>query len=225
MSEGTDFLYPFIEGDERDAEPLLRDLAESAQGKDAISRALQRATLDREAASIDAAAAAMAERFAAGGRMFTFGNGGSSTDAASLASLFARPGAGVALAARCLADDTAVITALANDVGFDLVFSRQLIAHAEPGDIALGISTSGNSRNLIVAFDEAARRGLLTVGLAGYDGGEMAASEHVQHCLVVRDDSVHRIQESQAALGFALWRAVQERVAARDVPIGVASHG
>jgi len=224
MSEGTDFLYPFIEGDERDADTLLRDLAASAQGKDAISRALQEATLDREATSIDGAAAAMAERFAAGGRLFTFGNGGSSTDAASLASLFARPVAGVALAARCLADDTAVITALANDVGFDLVFSRQLIAHAEAGDIALGISTSGNSRNLITAFDEAARRGLLTVGLAGYDGGEMAASEHVQHCLVVRDDSVHRIQESQAALGFALWRAVQERVS-RDVPTPVASHG
>ena len=93
--------------------------------------------------------------------------------------MFARPVEGVALAARCLADDTAVLTALANDVGFELVFSRQLIAHADPGDIALGISTSGNSRNLIAAFDEAARRGLLTIGLAGYGGGEMAASEHV----------------------------------------------
>ena len=107
-----------------------------------------------------------------------------------------------------------MLTALANDVGFELVFSRQLIAHAEPGDIALGISTSGNSRNLLVAFEEAARRGLLTIGLAGYDGGEMAASEHVQHCLVVRDDSVHRVQETQAALGYALWRAVQDRGAA-----------
>jgi D-sedoheptulose 7-phosphate isomerase len=217
MSEGTDFLYPFIDGDERDADSLLRDLAASAQAKDAISRALQRATLDREATSIDAAGAAMAERFATGGRLFTFGNGGSSTDAASLASLFARPAVGLGLAARCLADDTAVLTALANDVGFELVFSRQLIAHAEPGDIALGISTSGNSRNLVAAFDEAARRGLLTVGLAGYDGGEMAASGHVQHCLVVRDDSVHRVQETQAVLGYALWRAVQERV-------GVAAH-
>ena len=151
----------------------------------------------------------MAQRFAAGGRLFTFGNGGSSTDAASLAALFARPPTGTPLAARCLADDSAVLTALANDVGFELVFSRQLIAHSEPSDIALGISTSGNSRNLLVAFEEASRRGLLTVGIAGYDGGEMAASEHVQHCLVVRDDSVHRVQETQAALGYALWRAVQ----------------
>jgi D-sedoheptulose 7-phosphate isomerase len=213
VSEGTDFLYPFIEGDERDAEALLRDLAASAEGKGAVSGALQRATLDREAASIDAAAVAMAQRFAGGGRLFTFGNGGSSTDAASLASLFARPAWGSALPARCLADDSAVLTALANDVGFDLVFSRQLIAHAERGDIALGISTSGNSRNLIVAFGEAARRGLLTIGIAGYDGGEMAASEHVQHCLVVRDDSVHRVQETQAALGYALWCRVRQRIA------------
>ena len=85
-----------------------------------------------------------------------------------------RPPAGRPLPARCLADDPAVLTALANDVGFELVFSRQLIAHAGPDDIALGISTSGNSRNLLAAFAEAARRGLLTLGLAGYDGGDMA---------------------------------------------------
>ena len=217
MSEGTDFLYPFIEGDERDTAALLRDLAASAEGKGAVSSALQRATLDREAPAIDAAAAAMAQRFAGGGQLFTFGNGGSSTDAASLASLFARPAWGAALPARCLADDSAVLTALANDVGFDLVFSRQLIAHAEPGDIALGISTSGNSRNVLVALEEATRRGLMTVGIAGYDGGEMGASEHVRHCLVVRDDSVHRVQETQAALGDALWHGVQERMSAGAV--------
>jgi D-sedoheptulose 7-phosphate isomerase len=214
VSEGTDFLYPFIEGDERDADALLHDLAASAEGKGAVSVALQVATIEREASTLDAAAQAMATRFASGGRLFTFGNGGSSTDAASLASLFAQPPSGVALAARCLVDDSAVLTALANDVGFELVFSRQLIAHAEPSDIALGISTSGNSRNLLVAFEEAARRGLLTIGVAGYDGGEMAESAHVDHCLVVRDDSVHRVQETQAALGYALWRAVQSRCGA-----------
>ena len=105
------------------------------------------------------------------------------------------------------------------------MFARQLIAHAEPGDIALGHSTSGNSRNLLVAFDEAARRGLLTIGIAGYDGGEMAASEHVQHCLVVRDDSVHRVQETQAALGYALWHRVQERMGAGVVASSEVSSG
>jgi D-sedoheptulose 7-phosphate isomerase len=109
-----------------------------------------------------------------------------------------------------------VLTALGNDVGFELVFSRQLIAHAGALDIAVGLSTSGNSRNLLQCFAEAAGRGLLTIGLAGYNGGEMATSPHVQHCLVVDADSVHRIQETQAALGFALWRAVQSGLANQE---------
>ncbi len=117
-----------------------------------------------------------------------------------------------AACARNLVDDSAVLTALGNDVGFDLVFSRQLIAHAGEDDIAIGLSTSGNSRNLLQAFAEGARRGMLTVGIAGYSGGEMAQSPDVQHCLVVNADSVHRIQETQAALGLALWRAVQSRL-------------
>jgi D-sedoheptulose 7-phosphate isomerase len=104
------------------------------------------------------------------------------------------------------------VTALGNDVGFDLVFSRQLIAHGAPGDITVGISTSGSSRNVLTAFAEARTRGMITVGLAGYDGGEMAGAPDLQHCLVVRSDSVHRIQETQAALGFSLWAAVQQRL-------------
>jgi len=146
--------------------------------------------------------------------LFTFGNGGSSTDAASLASLFVRPPWGQPVRARSLVDDSAVLTALGNDVGFELVFSRQLIAHASGADVVIGLSTSGNSRNLLRCFEEADGRGLLTIGIAGYNGGEMAASPHVRHCLVVDADSVHRIQETQAALGFALWKAVQSRLEA-----------
>ena len=144
--------------------------------------------------------------------MFAFGNGGSSTDAASLAALFIQPPWGQPLPARDLVDDYAMLTALGNDVGFDLIFSRQLIAHATEEDIAIGFSTSGNSRNLLQAFAEAGKRGLLTIGIAGYSGGDMAQSPHVQHCLVVNADSVHRIQETQAALGFALWREVQAQM-------------
>ena len=184
MPEGTDFLYPFIEGDERDADALLVDLGRSAAAKAEESARLRSATLTRSRADLDAAATAMAGAFAAGGRLFTFGNGGSSTDAASLATLFARPPWGRALPARGLVEDTAIVTALGNDVGFELVFSRQLIAHAGPADIAVGLSTSGSSRNLLAAFAEARGRGVLTIGLAGYDGGEMAASPDVQHCLV-----------------------------------------
>jgi len=216
MSDAADFLYPFIEGDERDVGTLLVDLSRSAEAKVTASAELRRTTLDNSTDVIERAATAMTDRFVMGGRLFVFGNGGSSTDAASIASLFVRPPWGQPLPARNLVDDSAVLTALGNDVGFELVFSRQLIAHAGALDIAVGLSTSGNSRNLLQCFAEAAGRGLLTIGLAGYNGGEMATSPHVQHCLVVDADSVHRIQETQAALGFALWRAVQSGLANQE---------
>ncbi|MDQ6696292.1 MAG: SIS domain-containing protein [Actinomycetota bacterium] len=204
----TDFLYPFIDAEERDASSLLTDLARSAEAKAAESRDLAADTLAASGDAIAAAAGAIAERFTAGGRLFAFGNGGSSTDAAGVATLLVRPPTGPSLPARSLAADTAVLTALGNDVGFDLVFSRQLIAYASASDIALGLSTSGSSENLAVAFAEARHRGLLTIGLAGFDGGRMAVSPDIDHCIVVRSDSVHRIQEAQAAVIVALWRGV-----------------
>src|SRR5207344_1974680 len=106
---------------ERDVGALLADLAASAAAKGVASDQLRVATLERSGAQVLAAAEEMAARFAAGGRLFTFGNGGSSTDAAALAALFARPPWGVALPARSLVEDTAVLTALGNDVGFELV--------------------------------------------------------------------------------------------------------
>jgi D-sedoheptulose 7-phosphate isomerase len=206
-------LYPFLDDERPDVPALLADLADSAMAKAADSTSLAVATLERESQHVEVLAGKMGERLGAGGRLFTFGNGGSSTDAASVAGLFSAPPWGRPLPARCLAEETAVLSALGNDVGFDLVFARQLIAHAREGDIALGMSTSGNSRNVIIAFTEARRRGLLTIGLAGYDGGEMAASSDVDHCLVVASESVHRVQEAQAAVSFALWSAVQDRLA------------
>ena len=230
--QATAFLYPFIEADERDPGPLLAELAASARAKAAESAALQQATLAGSADQVAACGAAMAARFAAGGRLYAFGNGGSSTDCATFAALLSSPptsaptssptgppvGARPAgqpppyrpLPALNLAADQAVVTALGNDVGFDLVFSRQIIAHAAARDIAVAFSTSGNSRDLMTALREAHGRGLLTVGLAGYDGGEMAASGDVDHCFVVRSQSIHRIQESQALLGYHLWASVQQ---------------
>jgi D-sedoheptulose 7-phosphate isomerase len=207
--ESTDFLYPFIEADERDADALLKDLAASARSKAAESERLRQTTLRACHAQVDQVAAAMAARFRSGGRLFSFGNGGSSTDAATVAALFSRPPQGLPLPARSLVADQAIVTALGNDVGFELIFSRQIIAHATPSDIAVGLSTSGNSLNVLSAFEESRRRGLLTVGLAGYDGGQMGASPAVDHCLIVRADSIHRVQETQAALGFELWQRVQ----------------
>lgn len=212
-AEPTNFLYPFIDSEERDSGSLLVDLAASARGKMAQSRELQLATLGQWAEVIETLGAEMAARFEAGGRLYTFGNGGSATDAEMTAQMFRNPISGRPLPAWPLVDDRAVLTALANDVGFELVFSRQLIAHARRGDMAMGLSTSGNSDNVMRAFSEAKHRGLLTIGLAGYDGGAMAGNDKVDYCLVVRSDSVHRIQEAQDALVFELWSVVQSHLA------------
>lgn len=212
--ETTDFLYPMIEGDQTDAASLLEDLAASADGKAARSFQLQQQTLEAKAEQLAGVAEAMARRFEEGARLYTFGNGGSSTDAAGVASLFARPPGSSArpLPARSLIADTSVLTALSNDIGFDVVFARQLIAHAREGDIAFGLSTSGNSDNVIEAFEEAKKRGLLTVGMAGNDGGAMAVCDALDHCVVVDSQSVHRIQESQGRATHRLWELVQEHL-------------
>ncbi len=181
MPEPTAFLYPFIEADERDAAGLLDAMAASARAKLAETAALRDATRTALAPTLDAVAVAVAERVAAGGRVLTFGNGGSATDAQAAAALLRDPPRGRPVPARALVDDPAVLTALANDVGFDLVVARQVIAHARPGDVALGFSTSGESPNVLRGCEEAARRGLLTVATAGYEGGALAASPAVHH--------------------------------------------
>ncbi|MBV9319678.1 MAG: SIS domain-containing protein [Mycobacterium sp.] len=209
--EPTNFLYPFIDAQEDDPKSLLADLTASAQAKAAESLALRRSTLEANAELVATAATEMARRFAAGGRLFTFGNGGSCTDSTTLARLFARPPIGKPLPAWSLTADQAILTALGNDVGFELVFSRQLIARAKPGDIAIAMSTSGSSPNLMAALREARHRGMYTIGFAGYDGGAFAKTPDVDVCFVVRSQSVHRIQESQALLGYELWLAVHQR--------------
>lgn len=211
-AEPTSFLYPFIESEERDSSGLLTDLAASARGKIADSQSLRVATIERCDADLDLAAAAMAHRFRAGGRLFAFGNGGSATDAEGAVDLFRRPPHGQPLPAISLVDDRAVLTALGNDVGFDLVFARQVIAHGHAGDIAVGFSTSGDSANVVRGLEEAAQRGLLTLGFCGYEGGAMAASPAIAHCLVVASESVHRIQEAQNALMLTLWSMVQRGI-------------
>jgi len=217
--ENTDFLYPFIEAGEHDVEALLRDLATSAAAKAAECSRLRSESLEALGSDLDRAARAISDRFRAGGRLYTFGNGGSSTDAASVAALFGQGQSGTALPARCLVADQAVLTAIGNDVGFELSYSRQMIAFAGARDIAMGFSTSGNSENVIRAFGEAKRRDLLTVGFAGYEGGQMAACEALDHCFIVRSHSVHRIQETQAALSYRLWEAVHEHLAPGGEPL------
>jgi D-sedoheptulose 7-phosphate isomerase len=211
--EPTDFLYPMVDGGAAtDVNALLEDLVASARAKAEASATLTRRTLSGLDAELDALAGEMADRFAAGGRLLTCGNGGSATDAEGVAGLFATPGGGTRpLAARSLVTDVSVLTALANDIGFDAVFSRQLIAHGRRQDMVMGFSTSGNSANVIAAFEQGARIGMLTIGLAGHEGGAMAACEALDHCLVVAGDSVHRIQEAQSATAHELWRRVSGR--------------
>ncbi|HYB37494.1 MAG TPA: SIS domain-containing protein [Mycobacterium sp.] len=215
--EPTNFLYPFIDAQEDDPKSLLADLTASAQAKAAESLALRGSTLQANADLLATAAAEMARRFSAGGRLFTFGNGGSCTDSTTLARLFARPPIGKPLPAWSLTEDQAILTALGNDVGYELVFARQLIARAKAGDIAIAMSTSGNSPNLITALREARHRGMYTIGFAGYDGGAFANNPDVDACFIVRSQSVHRIQEAQALLGYELWLAVHERAAKQGV--------
>jgi D-sedoheptulose 7-phosphate isomerase len=215
--EPTNFLYPFIDAQEDDPKSLLADLAASAQAKAAESLSLRRSTLEANTELIGTAAAEMARRFSTGGRLFTFGNGGSCTDCTTLARLFAQPPVGKPLPGWSLTADQAIMTALGNDVGFELVFARQLIARGKAGDIAIAMSTSGSSPNLMAALAEARRRGMYTVGFAGYDGGAFAKSPDVDACFVVRSQSVHRIQESQALLGYQLWLAVHDQMATHPV--------
>jgi D-sedoheptulose 7-phosphate isomerase len=206
------FLYPMLGEEPVDPAALLADLARSADAK-AVESARTRARAAADSVEeLDRAAAAMASRFAAGGRLFTFGNGGSATDAAGLAALFTAPSTGTPLPARSLVSDTAVVTALCNDIGVDAVFARQLIAHGSAGDIALGLSTSGGSSNVLAAFTEARRRGMLTVGLAGYGGGAMRTCPALDHCIAVDAQSVHRTQEAQSALAYDLWQRVHARL-------------
>jgi D-sedoheptulose 7-phosphate isomerase len=207
-------LYPFLYDGAADLEKVMEEVRRSTAEKAAEIVALRRTVLAEDGPRLEDCAARMAEAFGAGGRLFAFGNGGSSTDAQDLASLFLNPG-GTArpLPALALTTDIAVVTALSNDIGFDVVFARQLGAFGRAGDIAVGLSTSGDSPNLIRAFEEAARRGMLTVGLAGHTGGRMAGLDGLDHLFTVLSSSVHRVQEAQTTVYHALWELTQRALA------------
>lgn len=205
-SSGLEELYPFLYAGSSDLDAVLTQVRQSTVEKAREIVALRRRVAEADGARLYACAKDLAKAFAGGGRLLAFGNGGSSTDSQDLASLFLSPAGGARpLPAFGLTNDIAVVTALSNDIGFDVVFARQVAAFGRRGDVAVGLSTSGNSANLLAAFDEAARRGLVTVGIAGYDGGKMAELDSIDHLFVVPSPSVHRIQEAQTTLYHALW--------------------
>jgi D-sedoheptulose 7-phosphate isomerase len=207
---GVESLYPFLYEGGGDVDTLLEQATRSTAEKAAEITSLRRTVLEQSGEELERCAVAVARSFDGGGRLFAFGNGGSSTDAQDVVQLFLHPPHGRALPAVALTNDVATVTALANDVGFDIVFARQLAAFARPGDIALGVSTSGGSVNVVRAFDQARRLGLLTVGLAGYDGGAMAEAGTIEHLFVVPSSSVHRVQEAQTTVYHVLWTLTHE---------------
>jgi D-sedoheptulose 7-phosphate isomerase len=222
VNHDIESLYPFLYANTSDVDAVVEQVRRSTVDKAREIIELRASVLERDGDRLLECADGMAGRFAAGGRLMTFGNGGSSTDAQDLASLFLSPaGDARPLPAFGLTNDIAVITALCNDVGFDVVFARQIAAFGRAGDIAVGLSTSGNSTNLLQAFDEAARRGMFTVGIAGYDGGKMAEIDSIDYLFVVPSPSVHRIQEAQTTMYHALWELTVAALLDRGVDEGV----
>ncbi len=212
-------LYPFLYSGAADLPAVLEEVRRSTVAKAAEITALRARVAERDGERLAAAAAALAGRFAAGGRLLAFGNGGSATDAQEIATLFVNPGGGARpLPAFALTSDTSVITALCNDIGVEVVFARQLAAFGRRSDIAVGLSTSGNSENLVRAFGEASRRGMLTVGIAGYDGGKMAELDTIDYLFVAPSESVHRIQEAQTTIYHVLWQLTQAALATAGAP-------
>ncbi|MDN3355736.1 SIS domain-containing protein [Actinomadura sp. DC4] len=203
-------LYPFLYSGGGDLGAVMAEVSGSTAEKAEEIVALRRRVLAEDGERMERCAEHLAGAFRAGGRLFAFGNGGSSTDAQDVAALFLNPGGGARpLPALALTTDVAVMTALSNDIGFEVVFARQLGAFGRAGDIALGLSTSGDSANLIRGFEEAMRRGMLTIGLAGHTGGRMAELDGLDHLFTVPSPSVHRVQEAQTTIYHVLWELTQ----------------
>ena len=214
MPGDVESLYPFLYAGAADLDAVLEQVRQSTAAKAAEAVALRELVAEREADRLAACAQAMARSFATGGKLLAFGNGGSSTDAQDLVTTFMHPGGDARpLPAISLTSDVAVVTALSNDVGFEVVFARQVAAWGRPDDVAIGLSTSGGSANVLRGFEEASRRGLLTIGLAGYDGGKMAEADTIDYLFVVPSSSVHRIQEAQTTVYHVLWELTQHALA------------
>ena len=200
----SSFLYPFLDEREDDLDAVVEDVRRSVLMKAQEVGALREQTLTDNAAVLARAAAAVRASFDGGAKLLALGNGGSATDAMDVVADF-RAGGHPAID---LTEDPGILTAIANDIGVEAVFSRQVIAYGGQGDVVLALSTSGNSGNVIHALAEARRRGLVTIALVGYDGGRVAAEELADHVVVTRSEHIPRIQEAQASAYHALVELV-----------------
>lgn len=196
--------YPFLHAKESiSLADVLTDVKISTLKKCADVVELRARVVEQYADDLVRCAEVMARAFADGKKLLAFGNGGSATDAQDVAVDSMLRG----LPALSLTNDIGVVTAVANDVGFENIFLRQVIAFGNAGDIAFGISTSGNSRNVEMAFEQAHKMGLVTIGLAGYDGGktgELFRAGIVDFCFVAPSTYVPRIQEAHATIYHTL---------------------
>jgi D-sedoheptulose 7-phosphate isomerase len=187
------------------SEEKIRMLAE--EGIEAKRRFFNQSTAD-----VARAAHLIIEKMRTGGKLLIFGNGGSAADAqhiaAELAFKFVRERA--ALPALALTTDSSLLTAISNDRSFELVFARQIQALGRKGDIALAISTSGNSRNVIEAVKEARKLEIATVGLLGAGGGELG--KLVDLALIVPHRDTPRIQEVHIAIGHIICQLIEDEL-------------
>ena len=205
------FLYPFLAEAETDLESVLADVAASARGKAAEAGRLRAQTLADGRDALEAAARSLRACFDAGGKLLALGNGGSATDATDAVADLRHPRTPApARPAVDLSEDAPILTAVANDIGVEAMFSRQVIAYGQPADALLAFSTSGNSVNVVHALAEARRRGLVTVALVGYDGGRVAAEGLADHVVVTRSEHIPRIQEAQASAWHVLRSLIEE---------------
>jgi len=206
----AEFLYPFLGREKQPSADVIAEVANSIQMKVADDSKLRAQVAAEEAEQISNATSAIAERVRRGGKLIIFGNGGSATDANDWAIDCVSPPSGwKPIPAVSLALEPANITAIANDVGTEVIFLRQMIAQARPNDVAIAISTSGGSRNLIMPLEEARKRNLLTVALLGYDGGEINRRGLADFPLIVRSDYIPRIQEIQASIYHVIREALE----------------
>jgi D-sedoheptulose 7-phosphate isomerase len=187
--------------------------AEIAKTRDLMGAMLADAEL---LAEVEAVSRACVEALRRGNKVMFAGNGGSAADAQHLAAelvgklVFDRPG----LASVALNTDTSILTAIGNDYGYEHVFSRQVAAVGQKGDVLVGISTSGRSKNVIQALEEARRRGIVTVGLTGASGGEMRAL--CDHCIRIPAGETQKIQEGHIVVGHIFCALAEREMFGRD---------
>jgi len=204
------FLYPYLGSAEQDTTAVLATVAASIREKAGDDAQLRARVAAGQSDRIVIAAVMIAERVKVGGKLLVFGNGGSATDANDLTIDCVAPPKGYRpIPAVSLSIEPATISAVANDIGPDAIFLRQLIAHAAPGDVAVAFSTSGNSRNVVAALEEARRRGLATIALLGDDGGEIVRRQLADVAVIAPSDYIPRIQEVQASVYHVLRDTVE----------------